>query len=741
MAQSRSFKLRQADNRPNYYDGALPEIDRKRATAVLVRQSKTGADTAQAESRETQLGLQNYGRLLYRDDEPDVRLYDEGAGVSGQKRIDEREVLDRLYKDMHKGIVGTVILSREDRLFRNKHMDQVGAFTKLAEEKRIKVIVPPISSASTEERTRVYDFTNHRDLVAFQDKMREAYGYIEGHVKYMHLCQQNKADKGGYDGRALPPGLAVKGKKQDQIIVIYEPWAEEMRKLALRAQALSWDMGKLNREVARKAFLFPEIPEEDKERYMFKTTLRLIPGVGYKPVDPQTIRDWLTNEMLIGWWQPDEDKPDTIIDNHPAVLDYALFAEGYAELKGYTLDGEPVDNWGGITRIRKTRETPPDLLFHGRLAVAPPAPDRTAFISVDEHRSKWYYYGHSRQAQGMVTDKFLSIPGAPFDAIVIERLKALEKADRQMKDKVKATLEQVYDQQSEDFVSIHQQIEGITTQLVENAKKRMRTSADDPMYGMLEEEAEDLLERQRALEAKKEKLSLVDSPEEIEKLHRLLGNFEAVWPTFDLDQRQRAFSLLINRIEVEVVSPHWIRLSIDWLDAISPRLDIAYLWKAMPSRSGIYRFDEEEKEILRQHYPSAPRLEILRVLPSRTWHSIQRQAELMHVKREIPSNDNIIPRVCYSDLVPKLDGQYLFRDYETTLAYIKEADSNTSRTDAPLYALWLLSENVEDLLGLVEQHLNGVGWAPPIPPRPAVRINLPFSEPPKCLRAASANVS
>jgi len=80
MAQSRLFKLRQADNRPNYYDGALPEIDRKRATAVLVRQSKTGADTAQAESRETQLGLQNYGRLLYHDDEPDVRLYDEGAG-------------------------------------------------------------------------------------------------------------------------------------------------------------------------------------------------------------------------------------------------------------------------------------------------------------------------------------------------------------------------------------------------------------------------------------------------------------------------------------------------------------------------------------------------------------------------------------------------------------------------------------------------------------------------------------
>jgi hypothetical protein len=91
MPEPRTFNLRQAENRPSNYAGVLPEIDRKRATAVLVRQSKDGADTAQAESRETQLGLQDYGRLLYGDDEPDVRLYDEGSGVSGQKRIDQRQ--------------------------------------------------------------------------------------------------------------------------------------------------------------------------------------------------------------------------------------------------------------------------------------------------------------------------------------------------------------------------------------------------------------------------------------------------------------------------------------------------------------------------------------------------------------------------------------------------------------------------------------------------------------------------
>ena len=355
MPQSRAFKFRQTENRLNNYTESLPKIDKTRATAVLVRQSKSGADTAMAESRETQLGLQQYASLLYTDDEAQVKLYDEGAGVSGQKRIDQRAQLDRLYQDMHKGVVGTVVMAREDRLFRNKHMDQVGAFTKLAEERHIKVIVPPISSASTEERTRIYDFTSYRDLVAFQDKMREAYSYIEGHVKHMHLCKQNKADRGGYDGRALPPGFAVKGKKHEQEIIIYEPWANEMRKLALRAQALSWNMGKLAREVSAKAYLFPEIPEEDRDRYLFKTNMHYLPGIGYKPRDPNTLREWFKNVMYIGWFQPNMDKPDTITDHHDPLLDYEVFAEGYAELTGYTLEGEPAEKNRGIIRLKEIR--------------------------------------------------------------------------------------------------------------------------------------------------------------------------------------------------------------------------------------------------------------------------------------------------------------------------------------------------------------------------------------------------
>ena len=696
----RAFRLRPSDSRPTTNTDTLPNIDKKRATAVLVRQSKTGADTAQAESRETQLGLQDYGRLLYGDDEPDVRLYDEGAGVSGQKRIDQRSELDRLFQDMHKGLVGTVVLAREDRLFRNKHMDQVGAFTKLAEEKKIKVIVPPISSVARYDETRVYDFTVYQDLRAFQEKMKEAYAYIEGPIKHANQCKQNKADKGGYDGRGLPPGLVVKGKKQNQSIVIYEPWAKEIRKLALRAQALDWDMGKLNREVARKVSLFPEIPDEDRERYVFRTNLRHIPGVGYKPRGPQLLKRWLTNEMYIGWWQPDEDKPDVIIDNHPAILDYDLFAEGYARLKGYTLECEPVAFERGVTRIRSTREAPPDALFHGRLIATPPSPDRTAFTTVDEG----CYVARSLQTIGILTDKLFRIPVAHFDTVVIDRLKALEDADNNLKDRVKTALEQVYDQQSEDFVSIHEQLHGLEIQLLENAEKRLETSKKDPLYARLQAQADDLLATKEKLEAKKEKLGIIDSPEEIAQLHSLLGNFEAVWPTFDLEQRQRAFSLLINRIEVEVVSPHWLRLSIDWLDALCPRIDVAYLWKVTPTRGEV--LSKVEETILREYYPRvASRLEVLKLLPRRTWRALQRHASVNHIYRSHSIKEEIPIFACFLDFMPKLDGHYLFRDYETTLHYVKIACDNTAREKAPLYALWLLSEKVEDLICLLDRDL------------------------------------
>ena len=78
----------------------------------------------------------------------------------------------------------------------------------------------------------------------------------------------------------------------------------------------------------------------------------------------------------------------------------------------------------------------------------------------------------------------------------------------------------------------------------------------------------------------------------------------------------------------------------------------------------------------------------------------------MGVRRELPAEPGICVGVCYKDMVPKLDGQFLFGDYETTLGYIKEANSYTAKSTVPLYTIWILSESVEDLITLVERDLH-----------------------------------
>jgi len=85
---------------------------------------------------------------------------------------------------------------------------------------------------------------------------------------------------------------------------------------------------------------------------------------------------------------------------------------------------------------------------------------------------------------------------------------------------------------------------------------------------------------------------------------------------------------------------------------------------------------------------------------SRTyWRGLQRHASVNHLYRLHSIKEDIPLFACFLDFMPKLDGKYLFRDYETTLQYVKIACDNTARVEAPLYALWLLSEKA-DTLGL-----------------------------------------
>jgi DNA invertase Pin-like site-specific DNA recombinase len=119
---------------PNH-DFDLPkQLDRSRDTAVLIRQSDHRAAEDHSFSRESQLQLVAYAQRLRGDSTSEhVRVYDEGAGVSGQKHIDERVELSRLYNEIKRGLVGSVVIMHEDRLFRDEYHTNDTTFMQLLE--------------------------------------------------------------------------------------------------------------------------------------------------------------------------------------------------------------------------------------------------------------------------------------------------------------------------------------------------------------------------------------------------------------------------------------------------------------------------------------------------------------------------------------------------------------------------------------------------------------------------------
>src|SRR5437879_2739215 len=113
-------------------------IDLSRKTAVLIRQSMKKADKDHYESRMLQENLVPIAvRLREEPDDTNVLLFDEGAGVSGTKGYDQRPKLSALYLAIANDIIGSLLVARPDRLFRDKHFTNVSMFTDLAERKRL----------------------------------------------------------------------------------------------------------------------------------------------------------------------------------------------------------------------------------------------------------------------------------------------------------------------------------------------------------------------------------------------------------------------------------------------------------------------------------------------------------------------------------------------------------------------------------------------------------------------------
>jgi hypothetical protein len=178
--------------------GYAPDWSRK--TAVLMRQSVKGADIKNIESRLKQENLSKVAIEIRSDHDSNMIIEcDEGSGVSGQKKIYEREKMLSVWDGILNNTIGTIAIAREDRLFHHRHPNEYGEFTEQCQKHNVLVIVAG---------KRCYDFSRDDDLDTFIQKMREAYAYLK-HVRYMLAMRAQKQQRGEWVGNALIAPYAI----------------------------------------------------------------------------------------------------------------------------------------------------------------------------------------------------------------------------------------------------------------------------------------------------------------------------------------------------------------------------------------------------------------------------------------------------------------------------------------------------------------------------------------------------
>jgi DNA invertase Pin-like site-specific DNA recombinase len=673
------------------------EIDLERYTAVLIRQSEERAAKDHIFSREMQLELPIYAMRL-RKEKTDtwIHVYDEGAGVSGQKRIDEREELNRLYYDIKHGIVGedgvrrtigSLVIINEDRLFRDEFHTNDTTFIQLLAEYHVLLFV------RTDHRR--YDCTKHSDRNALLDKLIASRNYLDDHVYgRMNVSQEAKALQGLFDGRNLPMGFVVDKKvpKKEQHPLVYEPWVDAIRWLFKRFKELD-SIGKLAYEIEALPYLFPDPTAEDFLRYTFKINMTKFPG-GFKPTATGTLTYMLTNPTYIGCWV----YKDAIVrwDNHPAIVDKDLFMSVYQRITGHDLEGNPVE---GMERRKLQTRSADAVLKH--LLTTP-----LGSMYVGNHEQPVYMRimaTHHSDKHTMHRDKAFSFSAELLDDIFLSRIKALALADQHIAEHIKASIDELEEEHVEAVVSIDDQLAHVRLEI----QKTLAFLHDEILTLTAEEKAKynrtlaGLRQREKDLIEAQNNTPQTTLKEDFQELADVLADIPGRLDGCTMERKQKLARLITESVVIEDVSVHWLRLTVFWRGPLAARPDVCFIW-CQRGRRHVERWNADEDEYIKANCATGDKWTILNHFPEKTWNMIRERSLFLGVRRQVSQTVPIADNTTVSDLNIIPDRAIALRILEE----VSQTSSKTVKRDSLSFAVWLYPAGLSEFVQALE-HRNG----------------------------------
>jgi hypothetical protein len=116
---------------------------------------------------------------------------------------------------------------------------------------------------------------------------------------------------------------------------------------------------------------------------------------------------------------------------------------------------------------------------------------------------------------------------------------------------------------------------------------------------------------------------------EVEMVREFLGNLGSRWDTVPVEMRNAFLHVILDRILVQPAYDHF-DVRINWRSGFEQRIVIFRPSITMPK---IY-WSEAEDAIIREHYPTALPVDLMRLLPGRLWEQIGRRATKLGLKRD-----------------------------------------------------------------------------------------------------------
>jgi len=544
--------------------------------------------------------------------------------VSGSLRIDQRPGLQALTDVIESGKASAVLVVSVDRITRDEDLITPTAFA------------------------NIYDFNNPNrdDMGQFMREAIASKEYIRKQIKGKLLkSRTRKANMGLVANGVTPIGLMLDESRDN---LLPSPHAERVNWLYGRFRAHDANLALLLREVINMARrgepLFPDVEGWTPDHIHMKRmsggwTVSTRFGLKYILTNPMYQGHLVFNGRIVKY------------NAHPAIVDADTWQYAFDHLADIDLEGNETEH--AKRAVRYTQKTSADS---GALLAG--TRDNGKLVIDGVNGAHVYIHMPDNMYQIKQWDKFTvsgyetAINTKELDRVLESRLlhwlNVSERAGQHTEYdhapyKAMGNVEKSVQPTSQTGVQ-----DDLTLTKQELASVQRALQFQDSMS---DERLEETLKKEKRLIKRHAELVQVQAHGERlarqrEQAKEDIETAAVKWSKWSLEKRRSFIRMATDIITLEELASGWLRLTLVWspiMGFISPitsstrAVDTAYIWRQAGSQ-----WSEDGLALLRQHYPTMTRPELLHVFPNRSWQAIVSKAINEHItKTVIKRNDGL----------------------------------------------------------------------------------------------------